>query len=139
MIFRIRAAPLGESTPLVLEELATWNHNYFVTQLAFDGEHLIVGDAISSICAVRWDEKKGRVESVARDYGPVWPVAVASTGTGAIVANVCAFSVSWCLWSPGDADAMIHRATATSSRSRCRRARNAPSSKRTVSTSSETS
>ena len=75
-------------SPKVLEEVGNWNHNYFVTHLAFNGEHLFVGDAISSVSALRWNDDLQRLETVARDYGPLWPVAIESTQNGVVGANV---------------------------------------------------
>ena len=72
----------------MLEEVSTWNHNYFVTNLVFDGTHLLVGDAISSVSALKWNEDREKIETVARDYGPLWPVAIEATGKGIIGANV---------------------------------------------------
>ena len=87
VIFKIQEGDVG-ATPMVLQELGKWNHNYFVTNLAFDGERILVGDAISSVSAIRWNEEGQTVQTVARDYGPLWPVAIESTGNGIIGANV---------------------------------------------------
>ena len=81
----------GESTPLTLEKVAEWNHNHFVTNVVIDGEHILVGDAISSVSVLRWNERLERLESIARDYGPLWPIAIEGTGNGVIGANVRAF------------------------------------------------
>ncbi len=55
----------------------------------YDGERLLVGDAISSVSVIRWNDERGRLETVARDYGPLWPVSIEATGNGGIIgANV---------------------------------------------------
>ena len=84
----------GESTPLTLEKVAEWNHNHFVTNVVIDGEHILVGDAISSVSVLRWNERLERLESIARDYGPLWPIAIEGTGNGIIGANVRGFLTS---------------------------------------------
>ncbi|KAI0754895.1 mono-functional DNA-alkylating methyl methanesulfonate N-term-domain-containing protein [Daedaleopsis nitida] len=70
-----------------LKSEAKWDHNYFVTNLVFDGQHLLVGDAISSVSIITWDVAAKRFQSVARDYGPLWPVSIEATGNGVIGAN----------------------------------------------------
>ena len=87
VIFKLQEGDIG-GTPMVLQELGKWNHNYFVTNLAFDGERVLVGDAISSVSVIRWNEEEQVIQTVARDYGPLWPVAIESTGNGIIGANV---------------------------------------------------
>lgn len=75
----------------VLEKVTEWNHNYFVTSLhAVPGtSELIVGDAISSVTILK--KNFNRLETVARDYSPLWPVAVEAmdedTVTGANVSE----------------------------------------------------
>ena len=76
MLFRASDNIAGELTPLRLEKVAEWNHSHFVTNLVIDGEHILVGDAISSVSVLRWNDELGRLESVARDYGPLWPTAI---------------------------------------------------------------
>lgn len=88
MLFRASDNIAGELTPLRLEKVAEWNHSHFVTNLVIDGEHILVGDAISSVSVLRWNDELGRLESVARDYGPLWPTAIEGTGNGIIGANV---------------------------------------------------
>lgn len=88
VLFRASDNIAGELTPLRLERVAEWNHSHFVTNLVIDGEHILVGDAISSVSVLRWNDELGRLESVARDYGPLWPTAIEGTGNGIIGANV---------------------------------------------------
>ncbi|KAI0335819.1 hypothetical protein GY45DRAFT_705258 [Cubamyces sp. BRFM 1775] len=87
VIFKIRNTSPGETSPLALDKAAEWNHNYFVTNLVWDGKYLLVGDAISSVSALRVVDDATRIETVARDYGPLWPIAIESTGNGVIGAN----------------------------------------------------
>ena len=74
-----------ESTSL--KRVARWNHNYFVTSLVAKGNRLIVGDAISSVSVL---EVKGHnLETIARDYTPLWPQAVeGAKDHGVIGSNV---------------------------------------------------
>ncbi|KAI8986077.1 CPSF A subunit region-domain-containing protein [Trametes punicea] len=87
MLFKIRETVPGEALPLALDKAAEWNHNHFVTNLIWDGQFLLVGDAISSVSVLRVVDDATRIESIARDYGPLWPVAIESTGNGIIGAN----------------------------------------------------
>ena len=58
-----------------------------VVHLATFDNYVLVGDQISSISLVKVIDKQLR--SVARDYGPLWPVSVdASSETDIIAANV---------------------------------------------------
>ncbi|RPD77741.1 hypothetical protein L226DRAFT_544225 [Lentinus tigrinus ALCF2SS1-7] len=77
----------AELSPLMLERVTEWNHSHFVTNLVFDGQYLLVGDAISSVAVLVWNEERGRLEAAGRDYGPLWPVSIESTGNGIIGAN----------------------------------------------------
>ena len=88
MLFRIRENESAELSPLTLEKVTEWNHSHFVTNLIFDGQYLLVGDAISSVAVLVWSEERGRLEADGRDYGPLWPVSIESTGNGIIGANV---------------------------------------------------
>lgn len=88
LLFEIRKRQAGDAELLSLRKTAEWNHNHFVTNLVWDGQHLIVGDAISSVSVLNVTQEPAKLESVARDYGPLWPVAVESTGNGVIGANV---------------------------------------------------
>ncbi|KAK2459647.1 hypothetical protein APHAL10511_008292 [Amanita phalloides] len=69
-----------------LKHLSSWNHNYIVAHLATFDNYLLVGDQISSISLVK--VINNQLHSVARDYGPLWPVSVdASSETDIIAAN----------------------------------------------------
>lgn len=129
VLFKATDNSVGELTPLRLERVAEWNHSHFVTNLVVDGEHILVGDAISSVSVLRWNDGLGRLESVARDYGPLWPTAIEGTGNGIIGANVRGHEYFFIcrvihplLFSP----------IATFSRSRCRECRNVRVLKKTA-------
>jgi DNA damage-binding protein 1 len=73
--------------PYQLTKVASWNHNYFITNLVARGERLIIGDAISSVSVL--EVQDNNLKTIARDYGPVWPVAVEGTLDGGVIgANV---------------------------------------------------
>lgn len=59
---------------LHFRKVTEWNHNYLVTGLGAIGNHVFVGDQISSVSLLKCTEE--RFETVARDYGPRWPVSV---------------------------------------------------------------
>ncbi|EKM59045.1 uncharacterized protein PHACADRAFT_181065 [Phanerochaete carnosa HHB-10118-sp] len=67
-----------------LEKVAAWNHNYFVTSLVARGGRLIAGDAISSVSVLEV-LRGSHLRTIARDYGPVWPVAVEATKDGGVI------------------------------------------------------
>ncbi len=131
MLFKAVDNLAGELTPLRLEKVAEWNHSHFVTNLVVDGEHILVGDAISSVSVLKWNDELGRLESVARDYGPLWPTAIEGTGNGIIGANVRDYEYFSSFWV---IDLFRFSPIATSSLSRCRGRHFARLSKRTVST-----
>lgn len=96
-----------------LKKVTSWNHNYFVTSLVAHGNRLIAGDAISSVSVL---EVQGNdLKTIARDYGPVWPVAVEGTKDGGVIgANVRLLNMAYTLKL---ILRTINRRTATSSRS----------------------
>lgn len=70
-----------------LQQVAEWNHNYFVTSLVSHLDRLVVGDAISSVSLLKVTGV--RMECLSRDYGPIWPVAVGALSHNQIIgANV---------------------------------------------------
>lgn len=80
------ASSMSENTAR-LARVSRWNHNYFVTSLAARDDKIIAGDAISSVSIVRI--KGNDLETIARNYGPLWPVAVeAGRNKSVIGANV---------------------------------------------------
>jgi DNA damage-binding protein 1 len=75
MIFRIVVTSDVSTTPsFSLHKVADWNHNYFVNSLVSRGSTLVLGDAISSVAFLKLDGT--RLGTVARDYGPLWPICL---------------------------------------------------------------
>jgi len=72
---------------LVLECLSQWNHNYFITSLIARDGHIVAGDAISSVTVLSIQNTELR--TVARDFAPLWPVAVEMTRNGGVVGADC--------------------------------------------------
>lgn len=71
-----------------LTKLAEWNHNYFVTSLAVCDDIIITGDAISSLAVLKFSGNN-KLETLARDYGPLWPLSLGFFDENTIVgANV---------------------------------------------------
>ncbi|OSX59780.1 hypothetical protein POSPLADRAFT_1048255 [Postia placenta MAD-698-R-SB12] len=64
-------------------KIGEWNHNYTVTSLVAQDDVVIVGDAICSISMLRIGE--GRPSTIARDYSPLWPVAIEAIGKDAVI------------------------------------------------------
>lgn len=54
--------------------VSTWYNNYVVSSLGSFGDHLVTGDTIHTVSLLKVSGDK--FESVARDYGPLSPVAV---------------------------------------------------------------
>lgn len=70
-----------------LERLTDWNHNYLVVSVVVADNKIIVGDAVSSLAILRLD--KDRLETVSRDYSPLWPLCIGMFDSQTIVgANV---------------------------------------------------
>jgi len=68
--------------------VADWYHNYLVTSLVARGSRLFVGDAICSVSIIDLVEAEGgelRLESVAKDFSPLWPVTVESLDRDTII------------------------------------------------------
>ncbi|TCD64528.1 hypothetical protein EIP91_003995 [Steccherinum ochraceum] len=78
-----RITSTEESDGLKLERVSQWNHNYFVTSLVARDGHIVAGDAISSVTVLRIQDSE--LKSVARDYSPLWPVAVEMTSKQGVV------------------------------------------------------
>ncbi|KAF7790799.1 hypothetical protein EIP86_001756 [Pleurotus ostreatoroseus] len=80
------ASSTSESTTR-LARVSRWNHNYFVTSLAARDDKIIAGDAISSVSIVRI--KGNDLETIARNYGPLWPVAVEAGRNKSVIGANC--------------------------------------------------
>ncbi|GJE83978.1 DNA damage-binding protein 1 [Phanerochaete sordida] len=76
-------APVQHENSFALNKVSSWNHNYFVTSLVAKGDRLICGDAISSVSVL--EVLNNNLKTVARDYGPVWPVALEATKDGGVI------------------------------------------------------
>jgi len=74
VVFRIVATNDMSSPSLALHKVAVWDRSHYVTSLVSGGNTLMVGDAISSISLLKLSD--GRLETVARDYGSLWPVCL---------------------------------------------------------------
>lgn len=75
-----------------LQKMAEWNHNYIVTSLVARRSRLFVGDAICSVSiidVVEAEEGEMRLESVAKDFSPLWPVTVESLDQDTIIGANC--------------------------------------------------
>jgi len=78
-------------------KIADWYHNYLVTSLVARESRLFVGDAICSVSIIDLVEAEGgdlRLESVAKDFRPLWPVAIESLDKDTIIGA----NVSWLLF-----------------------------------------
>ncbi|KLO05927.1 hypothetical protein SCHPADRAFT_917631 [Schizopora paradoxa] len=64
-------------------KLGEWNHNYIVTSIAVHDDKLITGDAVSSIAVLQLQDTK--FKTLARDYGPLWPLCISTTDGDAII------------------------------------------------------
>lgn len=87
MIFQIDVTQQGSSQVFALQKVAEWNHNYCVISLVSRNDTLMLGDAISSITFLKLSGT--RLEVVARDYGPLWPVCIEALSVKSVIgANV---------------------------------------------------
>jgi DNA damage-binding protein 1 len=66
-----------------LTKLSSWDHNYFVTNLISRDGRIFLGDAISSVSILELSD--ATLKTIARDYGPLYPVAIESTGTDGVI------------------------------------------------------
>lgn len=68
--------PITHAFGMELEEVTRWTHNYIVSNMVSRGNRIYIGDAISSLSIIQWEDTQERLENVARDYAPLWPVSV---------------------------------------------------------------
>lgn len=80
---------------LRLERLNDWNHNYLVTSLATYDDRIIIGDQLNSVSLL--EVNKGKIQNLARDYGPIWPVAVEALDKDSIIAANVNYHLSYLL------------------------------------------
>ncbi|KAI9465477.1 CPSF A subunit region-domain-containing protein [Lactarius psammicola] len=88
------AASIGPSVSVYkvdaagFQEVAHWKHNYLVTSLGARGSRLFVGDAICSVSVIDLIETEGgevRLESIAKDFSPLWPMSIESLDQDTII------------------------------------------------------
>lgn len=80
VLFRVE----NKDQSVTLQKVTEWTHNYVVRNLVSNGEHLILGDAINSISILRL--AGAQLQTVARDYGPLWPVCLQGLDARSIIA-----------------------------------------------------
>lgn len=86
VLYRLDISSDNGLTPLYsLKKLAEWNHNYLVTSLSSFGNHIVVGDQISSVSLLEITGDNLSLE--ARDYGPLYPVAVEALSDKCIICS----------------------------------------------------
>jgi len=96
MLFQLNADKNVFPSRLSLDKVAEWNHNYLVTSLGSVGDHVFAGDQICSVSLLKVMDEK--LQTVARDYGPRWPVSVEAIdernviGANVLVFFFCSFS-----------------------------------------------
>ncbi|KAG6831954.1 hypothetical protein H0H92_006555 [Tricholoma furcatifolium] len=81
MLFKLNSSGDINTLDLVSE----WNHNYLVASLATYGNRIVVGDQVSSVSLL--EVVDGKIQNLARDYGPRWPVAVEAVDKNSIIAS----------------------------------------------------
>jgi DNA damage-binding protein 1 len=88
MVFRIAVTSDVSTTPsFALHKVAEWNHNCFLSSLVSRGNTLMLGDAVGSVSFLKLEGT--RLETVARDYGPLWPHCLQAWSDKSIIgANV---------------------------------------------------
>ena len=79
--------PSSGHTALTLDETARWTHNYIVANMVTRQDKIYIGDAISSLSVVRLDESTQKLVNIARDYTPLWPVAIETLDNGLVIAG----------------------------------------------------
>lgn len=77
--------PSTTSSGLELEVVARWTHNYIVSNIVTRGDRIYIGDAISSLSVIQWDSSGQTLRNIARDYAPLWPVAIQTFDSDNIV------------------------------------------------------
>ncbi|KAF8526426.1 CPSF A subunit region-domain-containing protein [Gautieria morchelliformis] len=71
-----RTMPSTNPSSIELEVAARWTHNYIVSNIVSRGDRIYISDAISSLSVIQWDPSSQTLQNVARDYTPLWPVAI---------------------------------------------------------------
>lgn len=82
--------PQAYSSSFELAILQRWAHNYIVSNLVSYADRIFIGDAVSSLSVIRWDEGTQKLYNVARDYAPLWPISIEALSSEKIIGcNVC--------------------------------------------------
>jgi DNA damage-binding protein 1 len=68
-----------------LRKVTQWTHNYIVSSLVSYGDNLMLGDAISSVSILKLQGTQ--LQTVARDYGPLWPVCVQALDENSLIGS----------------------------------------------------
>ncbi|KAF9485871.1 hypothetical protein BDN70DRAFT_870784 [Pholiota conissans] len=68
-----------------LKKVADWHHNYLVTSLGSFEDRLVAGDQISSVSLLK--VKKNSISLEAKDYTPLYPIAVEALDTSNLIAS----------------------------------------------------
>lgn len=93
ILFHAQNVDGSADSPMTLQVVGQWNHNYLVTQLAVYGNRLVVGDCIHSVSLLEVGPDFV-MTTIARDYAPLWPIAVEASNESNIVgANVSSHMV----------------------------------------------
>lgn len=82
----------GADNDGALQSVFVWNHDYLVTSLAVHGTRIFDGDAVHSVSALDLTRASGqaKLKTVARNYGPLWPVALGAWDKDTVIgSNVC--------------------------------------------------
>ncbi|KAF9013379.1 CPSF A subunit region-domain-containing protein [Cyathus striatus] len=91
IMFQLSATDDEPSPSYELKQLSEWNHNYLVVCLAVYEDYIVAADQISSISLLM--VKDSVLKSVARDYGPLWPVSVEALSNDHVIGGNDAFNL----------------------------------------------
>lgn len=88
-----RTMPSINASSVELEVAARWTHNYIVSNLVTRGDRIYIGDAICSLSVIQWNPSSQTLQNIARDYAPLWPVAIQTLDRD----NIIGCNVRWSL------------------------------------------
>lgn len=85
----------SEPSAFSLSKLSVWNHNYIVANVVARGEDCLVAcDCIQSVSLLQISPGPGsRLDIIARDYEPLWPLAVETCEGKGIIGASDAFNL----------------------------------------------
>ncbi|KAF5382718.1 hypothetical protein D9615_002834 [Tricholomella constricta] len=84
MLYRLKSSDNVPTPSYSLELLSEWTHNYLVSSLASYGDRVVAGDKINSVSLLKVVNRK--LQNIARDYGPLWPLCVEASDEENIIA-----------------------------------------------------